>query len=52
MRKKLLHLLAVSAVGLACIAGPAAAADKPNILVIWGDDIGIQNYLAQQLDND
>jgi arylsulfatase len=25
------------------LAGPAAAADKPNILVIWGDDIGTWN---------
>ena len=24
----------------AAIAPPALAADKPNILVIWGDDIG------------
>ncbi len=25
------------------IGGPAAAQDKPNILVIWGDDVGIWN---------
>jgi arylsulfatase len=43
MKKKLLQLCAVTAVGLACMAGPAVAADKPNILVIWGDDIGNQN---------
>ena len=24
-------------------AGSAAAQDKPNILVIWGDDIGMEN---------
>ena len=36
--------LAVIVVALAFIAGPTFAADKkPNILVIWGDDIGIQN---------
>lgn len=28
---------------LALAAGRAAAQDKPNILVIWGDDIGTQN---------
>ena len=27
-------------------AGPALAADKPNIIVIWGDDIGISNVSA------
>jgi arylsulfatase len=25
---------------------PAAAADKPNIVVIWGDDIGVHNISA------
>ena len=34
----------------ACIfilcAGSVAAADKPNILVIWGDDVGISNISA------
>ena len=58
MKKKLLQLIAVTALGLACIAGPAAAADpapapatadqtkKPNILVIMGDDIGYWNVSA------
>jgi hypothetical protein len=27
-------------------AGAAVAADKPNILVIWGDDVGITNISA------
>ena len=33
---------------VASAAGPALAADekKPNILVIWGDDIGISNVSA------
>ncbi|MGB0415235.1 MAG: arylsulfatase [Coraliomargarita sp.] len=31
--------------GLA-IAGTATAADKPNILVIWGDDVGVHNISA------
>ena len=44
MKKKLLQMLVVAAVGLACIAGSASAADKkPNILVIMGDDIGYCN---------
>jgi arylsulfatase A-like enzyme len=30
----------------ACTGGPAAAADKPNILFIMGDDIGIYNVAA------
>ncbi len=31
---------------LACSLGYAAGNDKPNILVIWGDDIGITNISA------
>ena len=47
MKKKLLHLFAITAVGLACIVGQAAAADKkPNIVIIWGDDIGQSNISA------
>jgi len=36
------YLLAVLGilVGVVLIASPAVAAKKPNILVIWGDDIG------------
>jgi arylsulfatase len=33
-------------VGVALIASPALAAKKPNILVIWGDDIGQSNISA------
>ena len=29
--------------------GPAVAAEKPNILVIWGDDIGFDNISAYNL---
>jgi arylsulfatase len=36
----------MAAVLVALLALPAAAADKPNILVIWGDDIGITNISA------
>jgi arylsulfatase len=41
-------LLAVIAIVLALglLAGPANAAEKPNILVIWGDDIGQTNVSA------
>jgi hypothetical protein len=39
-------LFALNAV-LALLAGPACAQQKkPNILVIWGDDIGIDNMCA------
>ncbi|MEP6391744.1 MAG: arylsulfatase [Halioglobus sp.] len=31
---------------LIAVIAPAQAADKPNILVIWGDDIGITNISA------
>jgi arylsulfatase len=42
MRKIILVLSAL----LAFAAGTAVAADKPNILVIWGDDIGLWNISA------
>ena len=31
---------------LVLTASPVAATDKPNILVIWGDDIGYRNVSA------
>jgi arylsulfatase len=43
MNKKFATLLLALAV---LAAGPAAAQDKPNILVIWGDDIGVHNISA------
>ncbi len=44
---KLPHMtLPVSLVLCACLVLPAMAADKPNILVFWGDDIGITNISA------
>ena len=47
MKTKIMHVLAVIIVGLAFIAGPAFAADKkPNIVIIWGDDIGYWNVSA------
>jgi arylsulfatase len=36
----------VALLGLALAAGVQAATDKPNILVIWGDDIGRSNISA------
>jgi len=45
LRKKLLTVLAASA-AFAFSAGLSWAADKPNILVIWGDDIGQSNISA------
>jgi hypothetical protein len=38
--------LLLGAVAVAAFAVPATAADKPNIVVIWGDDIGISNVSA------
>ena len=47
MKVRILHVLAVIIVGLAFVAGPTFAADKkPNILVIFGDDIGTWNVGA------
>lgn len=37
-------LLAISAVAI--FAAPATAQDKPNILVVWGDDVGQSNISA------
>jgi len=49
MKTKLLFVLVAIVVGIAFIASPALAAGKPNILVIWGDDIGIHNISAYNL---
>ena len=38
--------LAAAAILTLILAGTAGAADKPNILVIWGDDIGQSNISA------
>jgi len=44
---KLKHILyAATALALFSWVGNVAAADKPNILVIWGDDIGQSNISA------
>ncbi len=46
MTTKRLWQLATAALGLAASTAVAIAADKPNILVIWGDDIGVWNISA------
>ena len=40
----LISLAAVAILSLAIVS--ASAADKPNILVVWGDDIGQSNISA------
>ncbi|MGB8464688.1 MAG: hypothetical protein WCE49_07070 [Terrimicrobiaceae bacterium] len=53
MKQKLvtLHLsLVAAAATLLCAVAQIQAADRqPNILVIWGDDIGIHNISAYNL---
>ncbi|MEW9918470.1 hypothetical protein AB2B41_02555 [Marimonas sp. MJW-29] len=39
-----LHAVAIAlATAVSAVAAFAQSADKPNILVIWGDDIGVHN---------
>jgi arylsulfatase A-like enzyme len=45
MKTCISYLLATIALSLG-FAGAAGAASKPNILVIWGDDIGVHNISA------
>jgi len=45
MRSKTL-ILFILTLAVAAICAPLAAQDKPNILVIWGDDIGQSNISA------
>jgi arylsulfatase A-like enzyme len=44
--RRLALIGATLVLGLAAFIGPATAQDKPNILVIWGDDIGGFNISA------
>jgi len=45
MKRPFLFLLAFM-ITLAWASNPAASADKPNILVIWGDDVAWSNINA------
>ena len=45
MRSKGMRIAIVVMMAIA-LAGTAAAQDKPNILVIWGDDVGVHNISA------
>ena len=49
MQIQVAAVIAVFVVAIALIAGPAFAADKPNILIIWGDDIGGFNISAYNM---
>src|SRR5262245_36586423 len=46
MSRSSLLMGAALALGLAAFAVPAPAQDRPNIVVIWGDDIGFWNISA------
>ena len=46
MKKRTFILSAVLMITFILTAGLALAADKPNIVVIWGDDIGQSNISA------
>ncbi len=45
--KKILHCIVATLILIIALTGSAnAQSDKPNILVIWGDDVGITNISA------
>jgi len=43
------RVLAILVCGFGFLSTPALAQDKPNILVIWGDDVGYDNISAYNL---
>lgn len=47
--RRIVPLAASMILGIAGAVAPASAADKPNILVIWGDDIGGFNISAYNM---
>ena len=49
MMTRLRHASLGLLLAMSFIASGALAADKPNILVIWGDDIGWSNISAYNL---
>ena len=46
MRKKVFGMSVFILLALCIAASAVQAADKPNILVLWGDDIGVWNTSA------
>ena len=44
--RTLIIVSAIFGMGLLLMTNPAVAQDKPNILVIWGDDVGVHNISA------
>ena len=46
VRKKICLMTALFLIAFCALGGIAMAAEKPNILVIWGDDIGVHNISA------
>ncbi|MGZ9262041.1 MAG: arylsulfatase, partial [Candidatus Binatia bacterium] len=48
-RKKFSLLRSALLTALVLLAGPAAAQKKPNVLIIWGDDIGQFNISAYNM---
>ena len=49
MRGRSFSILAVLGLAAMVLATPAMAQDKPNILIIWGDDIGPYNVSAYNM---
>ena len=44
-----IKVLAMLVCGFGFLSAPALAQDKPNILVIWGDDVGYDNISVYNL---
>ena len=49
MKRTILALAAVAAIGVGGPAQVLAQTEKPNIVVIWGDDVGVHNISAYNL---
>ena len=43
------HFVQISALMLWCMSGGVSAMERPNILVIWGDDIGFWNLSTNNM---
>jgi arylsulfatase len=46
MKMRTKNVLAIAVLAVVALAGTATAQDQPNILVVWGDDIGQSNISA------